>query len=179
MEESEEEEQTPSTEESPEQLTEKKEDTLLVVCNFSNVEYDDYRIGVPYPGKYKEIFNSDAKVYGGTGVANPRVKMSKKTEWDERPDSITVKIPPLGISIFAYTKAESGTATNRTAKSKQTKKSSAAKSTGKTDETKAKTAKTSGRKVKKSGTEEKAPAKAVKKQSLKEELQHKFETEEK
>ena len=39
----------------------KKEDTLLVVCNFSNVEYDDFRIGVPYPGKYKEMFNSDAE----------------------------------------------------------------------------------------------------------------------
>lgn len=58
--------------------TKKKEDTLLVVCNFSNVEYDDFRIGVPYPGKYKEMFNSDAEVYGGTGVGNPRVKMSKK-----------------------------------------------------------------------------------------------------
>ena len=41
--------------------TKKKEDTLLVVCNFSNVEYDDFRIGVPYPGKYKEMFNSDAE----------------------------------------------------------------------------------------------------------------------
>lgn len=58
--------------------TRKKEDTLLVVCNFSNVEYDDFRIGVPYPGKYKEMFNSDAESYGGTGVGNPRVKMSKK-----------------------------------------------------------------------------------------------------
>ena len=68
--------------------TKKKEDTLLVVCNFSNVEYDDFRIGVPYPGKYKEMFNSDAEAYGGTGVGNPRVKMSKKTECDERKNSI-------------------------------------------------------------------------------------------
>ena len=58
--------------------TRKKEDTLLVVCNFSNVEYDDFRIGVPYPGKYKEMFNSDAESYGGTGVGNPRVKNVEK-----------------------------------------------------------------------------------------------------
>ena len=35
--------------------TKKREDTLLIVCNFSNVEYDDFMIGVPYQGKYKEI----------------------------------------------------------------------------------------------------------------------------
>lgn len=67
--------------------TRKKEDTLLVVCNFSNVEYDDFRIGVPYPGKYKEMFNSDAESYGGTGVGNStrenveknRVRRAEKT----------------------------------------------------------------------------------------------------
>ena len=41
--------------------TEKEEDTLLVVCNFSNVVYEDYQVGVPYAGKYKEIFNSGWK----------------------------------------------------------------------------------------------------------------------
>ena len=86
--------------------TRKKEDTLLVICNFSNVEYDDFRIGVPYPGKYKEMFNSDAESYGGTGVGNPRVKMSKKTECDERKNSITVKLAPLSVQVFSYTKPE-------------------------------------------------------------------------
>ena len=90
--------------------TRKKEDTLLVVCNFSNVEYDDFRIGVPYPGKYKEMFNSDAEAYGGTGVGNPRVKMSKKTECDERKNSITVKLAPLSVQVFSYTKPETGAA---------------------------------------------------------------------
>jgi 1,4-alpha-glucan branching enzyme len=96
--------------------TEKEEDTLLVVCNFSNVEYDDFLIGVPFPGKYKEIFNSDAREFGGSGVTNPRVKISRKKEWDERENSIKVKIPPLGISVYQYTKAIEKLADNRTAK---------------------------------------------------------------
>ena len=111
--------------------TKKKEDTLLVVCNFSNVEYDDFRIGVPYPGKYKEMFNSDAEAYGGTGVGNPRVKMSKKTECDERKNSITVKLAPLSVQVFSYTKPETGAASNKRAKAKTAAKAATEKKTGK------------------------------------------------
>ena len=58
-------------------------------------------MGVPFYGKYKEIFNSDSKKYGGDGVTNPRVKTGKKEECDERPYSIRVKLPSLGISVFS------------------------------------------------------------------------------
>ena len=61
-------------------------------------------MGVPYPGKYKEIFNSDAKIYGGTGEGNPRVKASKREEWDERKNSIVINVAPLAVQIFSYTK---------------------------------------------------------------------------
>mgnify|MGYP001622876551 FL=1 len=99
--------------------TEKEEDTLLVVCNFSNVVYEDYQVGVPYPGKYKEIFNSDSAVYGGSGNVNPRVKMSRDQECDERKQSIKIKVPPLGISVFQYTKVVEKIADNKTAKRKK------------------------------------------------------------
>ena len=99
--------------------TENVEDTLLVVCNFSNVAYGDVQIGVPLAGKYKEIFNSDAEAFGGIGVVNPRVKMSVNEEHDERPQSIRVKIPPLGISVYQYSGQVAKRTDNKTAKTQK------------------------------------------------------------
>ena len=81
--------------------TEKPEETILAVCNFAAIPYENYQVGVPFAGKYKEIFNSDDKKYGGEGVVNGRVKAAKKAECDEREYSITVKLPALGVAIFA------------------------------------------------------------------------------
>jgi len=80
--------------------TSKKEETLLVICNFTPVVYKDYQIGVPFSGKYKEIFNSDSTQYGGASNINSRLKQSKDTEVDEREQSISITVPPMGISIF-------------------------------------------------------------------------------
>lgn len=99
--------------------TRKSEECLLIICNFSAVAYEDYRVGVPYAGKYKEIFNSDAKEFGGSNVVNPRVKASKKEECDERKHSISVKVPPLGISVYSYTKAVEKLSDNTAAKSRK------------------------------------------------------------
>lgn len=63
-------------------------------------------MGVPYAGKYKEVFNSDGKQFGGTGAGNPRLKSSKKTEADERKNSLTITVAPLAIQIFAFKEAE-------------------------------------------------------------------------
>lgn len=103
--------------------TEKVTDMLLVVCNFSALQYTNYQIGVPYSGKYKEIFNSDAEIFGGDGFVNPRVKMTKKAECDERADSITIKVPALGCAVFKYSRAVARAVDNKTAKS--TKKGTA------------------------------------------------------
>lgn len=94
----------------------KQEDTLVVICNFSDVAYEEELVGVPYAGKYKEILNSDAKEYGGTGVVNPRVKIAKKEETDDRPYTIKVKVAPLSVAIYSFTKTAAKTSTNRTAK---------------------------------------------------------------
>lgn len=80
--------------------TDREEETLLVVCNFTPVVYENYRVGVPFKGKYKETFNSDKEIFGGKGRVNPRLKYSKDVECDERPNSITITVPPLGISVF-------------------------------------------------------------------------------
>jgi len=78
--------------------------TLLIVCNFADLAYEKYEIGVPFAGKYKEIFNSDNEKYGGSGVVNKRVKTSKEKVCDARDNSIKINIPPLGISIYNCTK---------------------------------------------------------------------------
>ncbi|MGO4946913.1 1,4-alpha-glucan branching enzyme [Blautia sp. Sow4_E7] len=83
--------------------TEKPEETLLVICNFAAVPHENYQVGVPFAGKYKEIFNSDAAEFGGEGVVNARAKSAKAEEFDEREHSIKVKLPALGVSIFSCT----------------------------------------------------------------------------
>ncbi len=82
------------------------EQTLLAVVNFSNLTYENHKIGVPFRGKYKEILNSDAEAFGGEGHTNPRVKNSREDECDELPNSIKITVPPLGISVFRCTKVE-------------------------------------------------------------------------
>ena len=83
--------------------TKKAEETLLIVVNFENVPRKNYKIGVPFEGKYKEIFNSDSEKYGGFDFRNTRSLNSDKDECDGREDSIRIKVPPLAISVFKCT----------------------------------------------------------------------------
>ena len=83
--------------------TENPEETLLAVCNFAAVPYENYQMGVPFYGKYKEIFNSDRKEYGGQGIVNVRAKICKQADCDEREYSVTFKIPALGVAVFSCT----------------------------------------------------------------------------
>ncbi len=79
----------------------KKEDVLVVAANFSGAPAN-LQIGVPLEGGYKEILNTDAEQFGGTGMVNARIKKAAKKEWDERPYSINIKMAPLSLSILAY-----------------------------------------------------------------------------
>ncbi len=85
----------------------KAQDTFLIVCNFDTVAYDKYVVGVPKAGKYKEIFNSDSKEFGGNDMVNARVKTSKKEESDGRANSITISLAPLSVSVFKYSAVKS------------------------------------------------------------------------
>ena len=92
------------------------EDILVVVCNFEAVDRENYKIGVPAKGKYKEIFSTDSTEFGGKGFVNSRLKQSKTDECDGREDSIRINIPSLSVSIFKYSKADEKIATNKEAK---------------------------------------------------------------
>ena len=80
---------------------EKTEDTLVVVANFANAK-QEFTIGVPYEGKYKEILNTDARTYGGSGCVNAKEKKTLEQECDGKPYAIEVVGAPLSISIFSY-----------------------------------------------------------------------------
>ena len=76
-------------------------DMLLVVANFAGVA-QEIRTGVPFDGKYKEILNTDEKIYGGTGVVNKKALAAQDIEWDEQAVSISVKLAPLSLSILRF-----------------------------------------------------------------------------
>lgn len=81
--------------------TSDESEQLMFVCNFTPVIYENFRMGVPFEGKYKEIFNSDEIEYGGTGHVNKRQKNSKAVPWDGKENSIVIEVPPLGMSVWS------------------------------------------------------------------------------
>ncbi len=80
--------------------TENLDDTLYIVCNFTPNSYEKLALGVPFAGKYKEIFNSDDIKYGGNGVTNARLKQSREVKVDGRENSIEINVPSLGMAVF-------------------------------------------------------------------------------
>ena len=83
-------------------MTDKVEETLIVVANFTPVPLNDHKIGVPYKGKYEEIFNSDNEVYGGSGVMNTEPVYSMDESYDHRAQAAVLRVPPLGVTILKY-----------------------------------------------------------------------------
>ena len=75
---------------------------LVIVCNMTQVVREGYRIGVPRKGSLKEIFNSDAKKYGGSGVNNSKAIRTKKSALHSRPHSVSVTLAPLAVIVFEW-----------------------------------------------------------------------------
>ncbi len=75
-------------------------DFVIAVINFTPVVYYDYKVGVPYPGTYQEVFNSDDKKYWGSNqVMKESELVSKNEKWHNKNYHINIKVPPLG-AIF-------------------------------------------------------------------------------
>ncbi len=75
-------------------------DFLVVVANFTPVVRGPYRVGVPAPARYRELLNSDSRVYGGSNVGNLGFVHAKPIACHGRPYSIEIGLPPLGILFF-------------------------------------------------------------------------------
>lgn len=75
-------------------------DCLLVVCNFTPVPRKNYRIGVPRDGHWREMLNSNATEYGGTGQGNLGGLQAEAVSHHGRPFSLTASLPPLSCLYF-------------------------------------------------------------------------------
>lgn len=77
-------------------------DLTAIVCNFSPVPRDSYRTGIPRKGFWREIMNTDAKPYGGTGRGNFGGVESVPIPLHGRKYSLTINLPPLAAVFFRY-----------------------------------------------------------------------------
>jgi 1,4-alpha-glucan branching enzyme len=74
-----------------------RERPLVVVCNFSPVPRYGYRVGMPRAGHWREVLNTDAPVYGGSGVGNLGAVEAEAVAWHDQPYSAELTLPPLGV----------------------------------------------------------------------------------
>ncbi len=77
-------------------------ETILVVCNFTPVPRFNYRVGVPKGGFWKEILNTDAKEYWGSGMGNLGGKKAERIPWHGREYSLSLTLPPLSVLYFKH-----------------------------------------------------------------------------
>jgi 1,4-alpha-glucan branching enzyme len=73
---------------------------VLVACNFTPVPRHGYRVGLPLAGRWREMLNSDAAPYGGSGVGNMGGVESEPVAWHGRAQSAPLTLPPLGVVMF-------------------------------------------------------------------------------
>ena len=73
-----------------------KTKAVTVLLNFQPAVYSDFRIGVPYPGQYRELISSDAAAFGGSGKENPGILKAEPVPCHGEKWSVRVQVPPIG-----------------------------------------------------------------------------------
>lgn len=84
------------------------DDHMVIICNFTPVPRYDYRIGVPRAGFYREYLNSDAGVYGGSGVGNLGGHEAQSVSWMGQPAMLSLTLPPLGAIYLELKEHDDG-----------------------------------------------------------------------
>jgi 1,4-alpha-glucan branching enzyme len=80
--------------------SEKPQDTVLGVFNFTPVPRTGYRVGVPHGGYWRELLNSDAREYAGSGIGNLGGAQAEEIPIHGRPFSLKLTLPPLAALFF-------------------------------------------------------------------------------
>jgi len=73
---------------------------IVFICNFTPVPRERYVIGVPAPGFYREILNSDSELFGGSNMGNAGGVLAQPVPTHNRPHSISITVPPLAVVAF-------------------------------------------------------------------------------
>jgi 1,4-alpha-glucan branching enzyme len=74
---------------------------LACVVNFAGNPHEKYKLGLPHAGRWREVLNTDASTYGGSGVGNLGAVDAVDEPWHGRPASATITVPPLGVLWLA------------------------------------------------------------------------------
>jgi 1,4-alpha-glucan branching enzyme len=83
--------------------TDHPSDALVIVCNFTPIVYYDYKIGVPYPGAYEEVLNTDDIGFGGSGQVMGQTLYAEEGRWHNQDYHLTIKVPPMaGVVLKAH-----------------------------------------------------------------------------
>jgi len=88
-------------------MGERKDEYVLCAANFTPVPREGYRVGVPCGGFWREVLNSDATVYGGSGMGNKGGMEAETIPCHNLPCSLPLTLPPLAIVVFHFTGAPS------------------------------------------------------------------------
>jgi len=73
---------------------------MVVVCNLVPVVREEYRVGVPLPGSWREVINTDSARYGGSDVGNPERVEAEAAPWHGREYSLRLTLPPLAMIVM-------------------------------------------------------------------------------
>ncbi len=82
-------------------------DDLVIICNMTPVVRENYRIGLPQAGAYREIFNSDDPKFGGSGVVSTQRPKAEAIRSHNRDYSLAFTLPPLGIKVLKRVQSKS------------------------------------------------------------------------
>jgi 1,4-alpha-glucan branching enzyme len=82
-----------------------RDDFLIVVANFTPVLRENYRVGVPEQGFYREILNTDAATYGGSNAGNLGGIQAEPIPWLQHRWSLNLRLPPLGVVFLKLRRA--------------------------------------------------------------------------
>ncbi len=77
-----------------------REDFLVFCCNFTPMERVAYQVGLPKAGRYREVFNTDAEMFGGSNLGNAGWVRAIDEAYHGRPASAQIMLPPLGVVVL-------------------------------------------------------------------------------